>query len=77
MAELPRVDQLSPRQQMAIDYARCARQLGLAGRVWGDARHRGRLFRLWICPPCADRIPQAAPLEPPPGAGDRAPGTGR
>ncbi len=57
VAELPRVDQLSPRQQMAIDCARCARRLGMAGRVWGEARHRGRLFRLWICDPCAHPTP--------------------
>ncbi|MEU0384261.1 hypothetical protein [Streptomyces chartreusis] len=61
MAELPRVDQLSPRQQMAIDCACCSRRLGTTGRVWGEARHRGRLFRLWICESCAPRTatPQA------------------
>lgn len=48
---LPRIDELSPRQQMAVCCARCARRLGTAGRVWGEARHRGLLFRLWICAP--------------------------
>ncbi|GGK79150.1 hypothetical protein [Streptomyces flaveus] len=50
-ARLPRVDQLNPRQQMAIDCARCSRRLGMVGRVWGEARYRGRLFRLWVCVP--------------------------
>lgn len=59
VVELPRVDQLSPRQQMAIDCARCARRLGMAGLVWGEARHRGRLFQLWICEPGAHRTPLA------------------
>jgi hypothetical protein len=59
---LPHVDRLSPRQQMAISCARCARRLGMSGRVWGEARYRGRLFRLWICTPdCA-----------PPALGDSA-----
>jgi hypothetical protein len=68
MTGLPRVDQSARASSMAIDCARCARRLSMAGRVWGQARHRGRLFRLWI---------RAAPLEPPPGAGDRAPGGSR
>ncbi len=50
-ATLPRVERLTPRQQMAVDCARCARRLGMAGQVWGEVRHRGLLFRLWICEP--------------------------
>jgi hypothetical protein len=23
----------------------------MAGQVWGEVRHRGLLFRLWICAP--------------------------
>ncbi len=45
-ATLPRLDRLTPRQQMAMDCARCARRLGTVGRVWGEVRHRGLLFRL-------------------------------
>ncbi|MFC9426897.1 hypothetical protein [Streptomyces sp. NPDC056987] len=46
---LPDLARLRPRQQMAIDCARCARHLGMSGRVLGDVRYRGLLFRLWIC----------------------------
>lgn len=51
VASLPTIDQLSPRQQMAINCARCARHLGMSGRVWGEVRHLGLLFRLWVCAP--------------------------
>ncbi|WKX09408.1 hypothetical protein [Streptomyces sp. NL15-2K] len=77
VAEMPRVAQLGPRRQMAVDCTRCARRFGTVGHVLGVARHRGRLFQLWICEPCAHRTPLAALHEPPPGAGDRAPGTRR
>ncbi|MEU3826077.1 hypothetical protein GT045_33860 [Streptomyces sp. SID486] len=46
---LPDVARLRPRQQMAIDCALCARPLGTSGRVLGEVRHRGLLFRLWVC----------------------------
>ncbi|MFJ2178261.1 MULTISPECIES: hypothetical protein [unclassified Streptomyces] len=46
---LPDLARLRPRQQMAIDCARCARHLGMSGRVLGEVRYRGLLFRLWIC----------------------------
>ncbi|MEV7091063.1 hypothetical protein AB0O07_35260 [Streptomyces sp. NPDC093085] len=46
---LPDLTRLRPRQQMAIDCARCARHLGMSGQVLGDVRYRGLLFRLWIC----------------------------
>ncbi|MBL1081629.1 hypothetical protein JK359_06490 [Streptomyces actinomycinicus] len=46
---LPDVGRLLPRQQMAIDCALCARPLGGSGRVLGEVRHRGLLFRLWVC----------------------------
>ncbi|MEU9337812.1 hypothetical protein AB0D49_32390 [Streptomyces sp. NPDC048290] len=60
---LPRLDRLSPRQQMAMDCARCSRRLGMDGRVWGEVRHRGRPFLLWVCAPqCAPH--RAAPFAP-------------
>ncbi|MGW0829513.1 hypothetical protein [Streptomyces prunicolor] len=44
---------LRPRQQMAMDCVLCNTRLGITGRVLGDVRHHGRLFRLWACnPPC-------------------------
>ncbi|MFF9771789.1 hypothetical protein ACIGXF_06625 [Streptomyces sp. NPDC053086] len=46
---LPDVGRLRPRQQMAIDCALCARPLGASGRVLGEVRYRGLLFRLWVC----------------------------
>ncbi|MEU0075067.1 hypothetical protein ABZ027_36870 [Streptomyces sp. NPDC006332] len=48
---LPHVGHLSPRQQMAMDCALCARRLGARGRVLGDVRHRGLPFQLWVCIP--------------------------
>ncbi|MEU2743199.1 hypothetical protein ABZ656_50120 [Streptomyces sp. NPDC007095] len=48
---LPPFDQLSPRQQSAIDCVLCTRRLGMNGRVLGEARHRGFVFRLWGCTP--------------------------
>lgn len=48
---LPLLTSLTPRQQMAMDCARCSRWLGAKGRVWGDVRWSGRLFRLWVCAP--------------------------
>ncbi|AWK10368.1 hypothetical protein DDQ41_17330 [Streptomyces spongiicola] len=50
-AILTHVERLTSRQQMAVDCVRCARRLGMAGQVWGEVRHRGLLFRLWICAP--------------------------
>ncbi|MFB9462016.1 hypothetical protein [Streptomyces cinereospinus] len=59
---LPDIARLRPRQQMAMDCARCGRPLGAGGRVWGDTRHRGLLFRLWVCAPnCRPRAPGSAP----------------
>ncbi|BCM68730.1 MULTISPECIES: hypothetical protein [Streptomyces] len=46
---LPDVARLRPRQQMAMECALCARPLGGSGRVLGEVRHRGLLFRLWVC----------------------------
>ncbi|MEF9903036.1 hypothetical protein [Streptomyces sp. P9-A2] len=55
---LPRIDLLTPRQQMAMNCARCAQHLGMSGRVWGEVRHQGLLFRLWICvPDCSTPVP--------------------
>ncbi|MBL1105563.1 hypothetical protein JK361_13360 [Streptomyces sp. 5-8] len=48
---LPDVARLGPRQQMALDCAVCARPLGASGRVLCELRHRGLLFRLWVCTP--------------------------
>jgi hypothetical protein len=48
---LPDVARLRPRQQMAMECARCARYLGASGRVLGDVRHLGLPFRLWVCAP--------------------------
>ncbi|GAA3124403.1 hypothetical protein [Streptomyces echinatus] len=48
---LPDVARLRPRQQMALDCAMCARPLGASGRVLCELRHRGLLFRLWVCTP--------------------------
>ncbi len=48
---LPEFTGLRPHQQMAMDCALCNRRLGASGRVLGDVRHRGRLFRLWACAP--------------------------
>ncbi|KPI21866.1 hypothetical protein OK074_7295 [Actinobacteria bacterium OK074] len=48
---------LLPRQQMGIDCVLCARRLGTTGRVLGDVRYLGCLFRLWACAPgCAQRL---------------------
>ncbi|MEW1718609.1 hypothetical protein [Streptomyces sp. NPDC093109] len=58
----PPLTRLTPRQQMAIDCVRCARRLGMDGRVLGEVHHLGRLFRLWVCAPdCAGphRTPHA------------------
>lgn len=46
---IPDVARLRPRQQMAMECARCAWYLGASGEVLGDVRHRGLLFRLWVC----------------------------
>lgn len=63
---LPRIDQLRPRQQMAIDCARCSRRLGMSARVWGEVRYQGHLFRLWICATdCTPTPLLAARSEPP------------
>lgn len=56
-AELPKIVQLSPRQQMGICCARCGQYLGANGRRWGEARHavhdRTFVFVLWTCAvPC-------------------------
>ena len=48
---LPDIGRLRPRQQMAMECAHCARYLGASGRVLGDVRHLGLLFRLWVCAP--------------------------
>ena len=48
---LPDIVRLRPRQQMAMECAHCARHLGASGRVLGDVRHLGLLFRLWVCAP--------------------------
>ncbi|WP_147472651.1 hypothetical protein [Streptomyces triticirhizae] len=59
---LPEIARLQPRQQMAMDCARCARPLGAGGRIWGETRHRGHLFRLWVCAPhCPPRAPGGTP----------------
>ncbi|KPI09449.1 hypothetical protein OK074_3255 [Actinobacteria bacterium OK074] len=51
---LPVFGCLSPRQQMAMDCALCGARLGCSGRVLGDVRFRGFVFRLWACAPaCA------------------------
>lgn len=55
---LPDIAFLRPRQQMAMDCAHCGRRLGASGRVLGDVRHRGLLFRLWVCgPDCRSPAP--------------------
>ncbi len=55
---LPDVARLRPRQQMAMECARCARYLGASGEMLGDVRYRGLLFRLWICgPTCRSPTP--------------------
>ncbi len=55
---LPDVARLRPRQQMAMECARCARYLGANGEVLGDVRYRGLLFRLWVCgPTCRSPTP--------------------
>ncbi|WP_155057465.1 hypothetical protein [Streptomyces blattellae] len=46
---LPKFTDLNARQQMAMECALCSAYLGASGRVLGDVRHRGRLFRLWAC----------------------------
>jgi hypothetical protein len=62
VGSLPDIARLQPRQQMAMDCARCARPLGAGGQVWGEARYRGHLFRLWVCAPqCLPRPPGSAP----------------
>ncbi|MDQ1018999.1 hypothetical protein QFZ43_005548 [Streptomyces afghaniensis] len=62
---LPDFDQLSPRQQIAVDCARCARPLGMNGRKWGEIRHRGFPFVLWICGPgCAQAVHAPQPTTP-------------
>jgi hypothetical protein len=48
---VPDITRLRPRQQMAMECARCARYLGASGRVLGDVRHLGLPFRLWVCAP--------------------------
>ncbi|WP_405795691.1 hypothetical protein [Streptomyces sp. NBC_01506] len=60
---LPDPARLTPRQQMAIDCVRCERRLGARGRVLGETRHRGFVFRLWVCAP---RCPAPAPAPAPP-----------
>lgn len=56
---IPDVARLRPRQQMAMECARCARYLGANGEVLGDVRHRGLLFRLWVCgPACRSPTPR-------------------
>lgn len=58
--ELPQLVRLSPRQQMAIECARCACRLGMNGRVLGQVPHHGLLFRLWVCvPDCLPRTKDA------------------
>ncbi|MEV6393594.1 hypothetical protein AB0M39_02240 [Streptomyces sp. NPDC051907] len=55
---LPDIARLRPRQQMAMECARCARYLGPNGEVLCDVRHQGLLFRLWICgPACRSPTP--------------------
>ena len=55
---LPDVARLRPRQQMAMECARCAWYLGASREVLGDVRHRGLLFRLWVCgPTCRSPTP--------------------
>ena len=56
---IPDVARLLPRQQMAMECARCARYLGANGEVLGEVRHRGLLFRLWVCgPACRSPTPR-------------------
>lgn len=58
---LPDPARLNPRQQMAMNCAHCAHCLGMNGRVGGEVRHRGLLFRLWICAPdCPSPVPGGA-----------------
>ncbi|MER7999589.1 hypothetical protein [Streptomyces sp. NPDC095613] len=47
----PEPSRLTPRQQMAIDCARCGRELGARGRVLGEVRYGGFPFKLWACAP--------------------------
>jgi len=58
---LPDVASLRPRQQMAMECARCARYLGASGRVLGDVRHLGLLFRLWVCAPNCQAVGSTVP----------------
>lgn len=58
---LPDVGRLRPRQQMAMECARCARYLGASGRVWGDVRYLGLLFRLWVCAPDCQAVGSTIP----------------
>ncbi|AZQ40036.1 hypothetical protein EJ357_47145 [Streptomyces cyaneochromogenes] len=50
---LPKLHQLSMKQQIAICCARCAQYLGASGRQWGDLHHRVHdrtfVFKLWVC----------------------------
>jgi hypothetical protein len=55
---LPEFTSLRPCQQMAMDCALCSSRSGASGRVLGDVRHRGRLFRLWACAPVYAPRPQ-------------------
>lgn len=56
---IPDVAGLRPRQQMAMECARCARYLGASGEVLVDVRHRDLLFRLWVCgPACRSPTPR-------------------
>ena len=56
---IPDVARLRPRQQMAMECARCARYLGANGEVLGEVRLRGLLFRLWVCgPACRSPTPR-------------------
>lgn len=55
---VPDVVRLRPHQQMAMECARCTRYLGVSGEILGDVRHRGLLFRLWVCgPTCRSPTP--------------------
>ncbi|WP_405613629.1 hypothetical protein [Streptomyces sp. NBC_01508] len=55
---LPDPARLTPRQQMAIDCVRCERRLGARGRVLGEVRYWGFVFRLWVCVPQCPRQPR-------------------